>query len=535
MTTYYYPLTAAFLLLLALTAGGTPHYVDVNSINATPPFLDWSTAATNIQDAVDAALVGDEIVVTNGIYATGGRAVYGLMTNRVAVDKPLTLRSVNGPAFTTIQGYQVPGTTNGDGAIRCVYLTNGASLFGFTLLQGATRSTGDWREQSGGGVWCESTDSLVSNCVLAGNSAATWGGGAGQGTLSNCIVTGNSAGWYGGGAGYGVLINCTLSNNWAGSGGGACYSTLNNCTLSGNRAVAWGGGAVGGGAMGSTLSNCSVWGNFADYGGGVGYGYTLDNCILVGNYATNQGGAVAFQCLLNNCTLTGNKAGDGGGAYSSTLNNSVVYFNAAARGTNYWGSTLSYCSTIPDPGGVGNITNTPLFVDYAGGNLRLQSNSPCVNAGLNAYAHGPTDLDGSPRIVRGTVDIGAYEYQGNGSLISYAWLQQYGWPMDGSVDLADPDGDGMNNLREWRADTIPTNALSVLRMITITNGTPGLRVTWQSVPTRNYWLDHASSLTSLPSFSIVASNIAGQLSTTTYADTNAIGPGPFFYRVGVQP
>jgi len=187
------PLAIALLALPALNAAADTHYVDLNSPSPTPPYPNWPTAATNLQDAVDAAEAGDTVLVTNGVYATGGRELHQGLTNRVLVNKSVKVVSVNGSDHTSILGYQLPGITNGNGAIRCVYLTNGAALAGFTLSNGATIvNLVGGPGIVGGAAYCESKSIILSNCVIrgnAGNSHAIY-----RGTLINCLLADNSCG-----------------------------------------------------------------------------------------------------------------------------------------------------------------------------------------------------------------------------------------------------------------------------------------------------------------------------------------------------
>jgi hypothetical protein len=132
------------------------------------------------------------------------------------------------------------------------------------------------------------------------------------------------------------------------------------------------------------------------------------------------------------------------------------------------------------------------------------------------------------------VDIGAYEFQGPGSVIAYAWLQHYGLPTDGSADAKDPDADGLNTWREWRCLTDPIDALSRLRLLSpeSTNGTD-VTVSWLSVEGVSYFLERSTNLSAKPPFTPLATSLPGQPGTTSFTDTNTVGVGPFFYRVGV--
>ncbi|MCL2104513.1 MAG: leucine-rich repeat domain-containing protein [Kiritimatiellaeota bacterium] len=245
---------------LLLTTQAMTYYVSPNG-NDTAAGTSWETAKQTIQVAIDLAnRAGDEVVVTNGVYAP------------VVATNGITIKSVNGAETTIIDG----GGTN-----RCAALDSGTTLTGFTLTNGT----------------------VTNRSVFAGN----YGGGANGGTLNTCVLTGNKTASRGGGAYGSILNNCILTGNKAPNGGGAYGCTLNNCTLTGNEAGSSpnnGGGL----ALSKQQGTCII----IRGGGGiaVAYGCTVNNSVVWGNIGGNWTNcAVRYSCTTPLPTGTS----DGGG------------------------------------------------------------------------------------------------------------------------------------------------------------------------------------------------------------------------------
>ncbi len=223
------------------------HYVSPGGQHVWP-YITWADAANDLQSAIDAAMPGNIVYVSNGVYHTGGRIHHGALTNRVVIDKPIQVVAVNGHEHTVIEGRGPIG----DAAIRGVYLGSNATLAGFTVRGGATRAGGDVAyEQSGGGIWA-AAGSVISNSVIESCSAHASGGGV-----------------YGG-----RLVNVFLHDNTAARGGGLAHGNMNFCTVAWNTAD-YGGGVYEGTGQYSIIYHNTAWVEGPNVSGG-----TWDTCCV---------------------------------------------------------------------------------------------------------------------------------------------------------------------------------------------------------------------------------------------------------------
>jgi hypothetical protein len=368
-TNVYGDLTTDQVVITRLMA---TNYVSLGGAHQQP-FTNWVMAATNIQAAVAAIPIGGLTVVSNGIYRVGTtRAPGQSLSCRIVLDKAITLQSLHGPGATLISGEGPPG----DDAVRCAYLTNRAVIAGFTLTNGFTRITGETGyDQSGGAAFLDN-GGVVTDCVLIANYAHDKGGGAyllNGGEVHSSRLIGNWA--TDGGAVYvdrdGIINNSLLNNNWANGNGGGVFLTQ---------------------------------------------GGSIHSSLLSRNSADAKGGGVYWDVLgsIENSTISANSADSGGGIHGDgwgSVVNSIITYNTASRGSNIHGSvSCTYSCSGPQQAGSGNISGDPGFIDHRGYDYRLNYGSICFNSGTNLPGLiNDTDVAGSPRIICGTVDMGAYE------------------------------------------------------------------------------------------------------------------------------
>lgn len=164
----------------------------------------------------------------------------------------------------------------------------------------------------------------------------------------------------------------------------------------------------------------------AYFGGGIyngGVTLSLINTLVVENRGFYGGGFynASGTLTVTNSTVADNLTywGHGNALYVSGA--TVTFYNSIITGGIEVSSTRVYAyNTLSD-----SFTNwtrsqncptydwsLPLFADTAHNDYTLAENSQAINAGNNSYVSAETDLAGNPRILNGTVDLGAYEYTG---------------------------------------------------------------------------------------------------------------------------
>ena len=258
---------------------------------------------------------------------------------------------------------------------------------------------------------------------------------------NNTNVTAGGGGIYN--AGTLTVIDSTISDNSVGSGAG------------GIAAINGGGGIYNDGTL--TVTNSTFISNSALNDGGGIYNdgtLTVTNSTFTSNSATNGGGLDNYSggtATLTNCTVSGNTSQDGGGIANDdggnlTLNNTILagITSTSTSDNDISGQVdpTSAFNLIGDGSGISNLTDleapalsnligttadplNPLLgplADYGGPTqtMALLPGSPAIDAGSDALAvdanSNPLTTDqrgaGFPRIVNGTVDIGAFESQG---------------------------------------------------------------------------------------------------------------------------
>ena len=178
-----------------------------------------------------------------------------------------------------------------------------------------------------------------------------------------------------------------------------------------------------------TITGCKFIGNRATFGSGV-YLLNQSNAMIVNSlFSGNRANGAIYNNvsspIITNCTISGN-GGNNAAIFNSAsqpiIKNSIIWGNAPPLLNNDNQSIIT--NSIIEGGyiGVGNLNYNPQFVNPVpeglspnnNGDYHLQASSLAIDRGNNTgISLIDKDLDGNlRRFAGGTVDMGAYEFQG---------------------------------------------------------------------------------------------------------------------------
>ena len=394
----------------------------------------WENATSDLQSAIYKSTANkDTIWVKEGIYIgepTKGYAYslygYGQLYGGFKGDEPydydLALRDFDAH----------PSSLDGNHTQGLIDISTESSSNNGILLDGFIIQNGNTTQGGGIRVKCQAH---IRNCKFRSNVASSKGGALLQQFLSN--------------SGKVIIENCEFFDNEAGSGGGIydggdtqyLQSHIHN-----NSARQNGGGILisgNGVTKHSQFTHCIVNNNLAQNNGGglsanANSSCTFWSCLICNNTAQNGGGvSMSGEANLYNCTIVRYEAlGEYGGVFSSSdaksqsiISNCIIWGNVSPDGDIQIGPTKPhyYCAVQNDDtesnfnAQAENDGATPTFyvrfrnpdiapgITGQGGDWRLQSNSLCINKGTTIANQTSTDLDDSPRLKHGKIDLGAYE------------------------------------------------------------------------------------------------------------------------------
>jgi hypothetical protein len=143
-------------------------------------------------------------------------------------------------------------------------------------------------------------------------------------------------------------------------------------------------------------------------------------------------------------------------------------------------------------------------------------------------------------LARAVAVISSAQGDDDGDGLPNGWEIEHGLdPFDnGAIDPrngapGDPDGDGATNSQEYSAGTDPRDRNSVFKITGVSlSGVEIVTISWSSAAGRRYSVDRAAQLSG--PFVRLTKGVAATPPVTSFSDSNAAPPGPWFYRVVVE-